>query len=97
MGKNKKGLMVAFLVLFLLLGVYFLLKSLNLEEEPETANAVKTVFDLKMELFLRDLLIILCLKTRIIFFQILKIMKLQQNYPPKAVMYLQLWHKGFAR
>lgn len=33
MGKNKKGLMVAFLVLFLLLGVYFLLKSLNLEEE----------------------------------------------------------------
>ena len=51
----------------------------------------------KMELFLRDLLIILCLKTRIIFFQILKIMKLQQNYPPKAVMYLQLWHKGFCQ
>lgn len=49
MGKNKKGLMVAFLVLFLLLGVYFLLKSLNLEEEPETANAVKTVFEMNAE------------------------------------------------
>lgn len=49
MGKDKKGLMVAFLVLFLLLGVYFLLKSLNLEKEPETANAVKTVFEMNAE------------------------------------------------
>ena len=49
MGKNKKGLIVAFLVLFLLLGVYFLLKSLNLEEETDEADAEKTVFEMNAE------------------------------------------------
>lgn len=49
MNKNKKGLIVAFFILFLLLGIYFLLKSLNLEEETETEDASKKVFEINAE------------------------------------------------
>ena len=49
MNKNKKGLIVAFFILFLLLGIYFLLKSLNLKEETETEDASKKVFEINAE------------------------------------------------
>lgn len=45
--KNKKGLIVGIIILVLLLGAYFLLRYLNLDEEDtEEGNASETVLKL---------------------------------------------------
>ena len=45
--KNKKGLIVGIIILVLLLGAYFLLRYLNLDEEDtEEGDASETVFEI---------------------------------------------------
>ena len=47
--KNKKGLIVGIIILVLLLGAYFLLRYLNLDEEDtEEGDASETVFEIGM-------------------------------------------------